>query len=70
MDAVKNSIATGKQHFVLGGNSFTNVAGELIQYASGGNLQIAGDTDGDGDADMMIVLTGIGQSLGSEYFIL
>lgn len=70
VDAVRNGIMTGKQHFALGGGTFTHVAGELIQYLDNGDLRIAGDIDGDGDADLMIVLTGIGQTLGSEYFIL
>lgn len=45
------------QAFHLGGASFTHSAGELIQFADGqGHTILAGDTNGDGQADFEIQL--------------
>ncbi len=50
-----NSNADGDQAFSwIGSNAFGNVAGELRTYDSGGYRWIAGDTDGDGDGDILI----------------
>ncbi len=44
------------QAFHLGGSAFTNTPGELIQYADGlGHTVLAGDTNGDGSADILIL---------------
>lgn len=48
---------TGNQAFHLGGDAFTNSAGELIQYNDAGHTVIAGDTNGDGVAEFEIELT-------------
>jgi Ca2+-binding RTX toxin-like protein len=47
----------GNQDFSLGGGAFTETAGELIQFTQSGKTIIAGDTDGDGEADFEIRLT-------------
>ncbi len=47
------------QAFHLGGSAFTNAIGELIQYSDGvGHTVIAGDVNGDGTADIQILLVG------------
>jgi Ca2+-binding RTX toxin-like protein len=54
-----NKKAAGDQAFTLGGSAFTHTAGELIQYDDGhGHTVVAGDTNGDGVADIQILLTG------------
>ncbi len=47
------------QAFHLGGSAFTNTPGELIQYQDAHNhTVIAGDVNGDGSADIQILLVG------------
>ena len=55
-----DSSAGGNQAFHLGGASFDHEAGELIRfYHAGSNTTfVQGDTDGDGDADFSIAVTG------------
>ena len=49
----------GHQSFSLGGSAFTHTAGELIQYSDGaGHTILAGDVDGDGNADFSISFDG------------
>jgi len=38
----------------IGGSAFSNVAGQLRSYSSGGNFFVAGDVNGDGVADFTI----------------
>jgi Ca2+-binding RTX toxin-like protein len=48
---------SGNQAFHLGGGSFTDNPGELIQFSDGhGDTVVAGDVNGDGVADFEIVL--------------
>jgi Ca2+-binding RTX toxin-like protein len=50
---------SGDQAFVLGGGSFTGQAGELIQFLDfSGWTILAGDVDGDGQADFELALRG------------
>ncbi len=50
-----NSGAVGNQAFSwIGSNAFTNVAGQLRAFQSGGQWIVEGDTDGDGNADLVI----------------
>ncbi len=52
-----NTNVNGNQAFTwIGGSAFSNVAGQLRSYEQGGARWIAGDTDGDGDADLLIAL--------------
>jgi len=56
MDA--DTTQSGNQNFVLGGNAFTGMAGELIQFihAISGDTILQGDVGGDGIADFEIAL--------------
>jgi hypothetical protein len=50
----------GEQAFTrLSGEAFTGVAGELVVAAFGNDLRVLGDTNGDGAADLVIVLAGV-----------
>ncbi|HEX8222570.1 MAG TPA: M10 family metallopeptidase C-terminal domain-containing protein [Allosphingosinicella sp.] len=52
-----NSTAGGDQAFTwIGGNAFSGTAGELRTYEADGYRWVAGDTDGDGNADLAIAL--------------
>jgi Ca2+-binding RTX toxin-like protein len=52
-----NSNSAGDQAFTwIGSNAFSGVAGELRTFEQGGYRWIAGDTDGDGDGDLVIAL--------------
>jgi Ca2+-binding RTX toxin-like protein len=53
-----NTLAGGDQAFSwIGSNAFSNVAGELRAYESGGTWFVEGDTDGNGVADLVIAVT-------------
>ena len=54
-----NSGRAGDQNFrFIGANGFSGAAGELRYFAQSGSTYVAGDTDGDGVADLMIRLDG------------
>lgn len=46
-----NTPVAGNQAFFLGGGAFTHLAGQLIQFSSGGYTMVQGDTNGDAVAD-------------------
>lgn len=49
------SFSAGNQAFNwIGSNAFNGVAGELRAFQSGGNWIVQGDTDGDGNADLVV----------------
>ena len=55
-----NAGAGGNQDFTFIGNTaFSNTAGELRAVNSGGNTIVAGDRDGDGNADFSILVVGV-----------
>ena len=54
-----NTAAAGDQAFAfIGTAAFSGVAGQLRAYGSGGDTIIAGDTNGDGSADLYLRLSG------------
>jgi len=58
------------QAFHLGGASFTHSAGELIQFSDGsGNTIVAGDVNGDGQADFEIQLTGAHTLVAGDFVL-
>jgi Ca2+-binding RTX toxin-like protein len=56
----------GNQAFFFGGDTFDNIAGELIQVDAGDDSLLGGDTDGDGDADFVILLVGVQATLEND----
>jgi Ca2+-binding RTX toxin-like protein len=55
----------------IGSGAFTNSAGQLRAYESGGSWYVEGDVNGDGTADLMIQVTLAGPTpLGAEDFVL
>jgi Ca2+-binding RTX toxin-like protein len=53
-----NSNSAGNQAFSwIGSSAFDGAAGQLRAFQSGGNWIVEGDTDGDGDADLVISVT-------------
>ncbi|HYG47900.1 MAG TPA: M10 family metallopeptidase C-terminal domain-containing protein [Allosphingosinicella sp.] len=69
-----NSLAGGDQGFSwIGSNAFGGSgaasAGELRAYQSGGDWFVEGDTDGDGNADLVIQVTVTGGPLAQSDFL-
>ena len=63
-----NSGAAGNQAFnFVGTAAFTNTAGELRYQVSGGQTHIFGDVNGDGVADLHIILQGVLAPLGGDF---
>jgi Ca2+-binding RTX toxin-like protein len=66
-----DSTTDGDQAFTwIGANAFTGTAGELRTEWSGGILFVQGDTDGDGAADLEILLYNTGGVIASTDFVL
>ena len=58
----------GQQDFAfIGTGAFTNVAGQVRYDVTGGNAHIFADADGNGVADMQIILTGITTLAASDF---
>jgi Ca2+-binding RTX toxin-like protein len=51
----------------VGTNAFTGTAGELRYEQTGGNTYVYGDTDGDGAADLAIMLLGSHALVGTDF---
>ncbi|HEX8447962.1 MAG TPA: M10 family metallopeptidase C-terminal domain-containing protein [Allosphingosinicella sp.] len=65
-----DSAAAGDQAFSwIGSNAFSGSAGQLRAYQDGGSWFVEGDTDGNGSADFVIMLTVIGGPLGQSDFL-
>ncbi|MDT0508385.1 M10 family metallopeptidase C-terminal domain-containing protein [Novosphingobium sp. MMS21-SN21R] len=64
IDAV--SQVAGNQAFVLGADSFSGRAGELIQVRADDGIVLLGDTSGDGQAEFAIMLFGVLQPLSGD----
>jgi Ca2+-binding RTX toxin-like protein len=63
-----NSGAANDQAFAfVGTNAFTGTAGELRYEISGGATYVYGDTDGDGSADLVIMLAGSHAMAGADF---
>jgi serralysin len=66
-----NSLVAGDQAFSwIGSSAFTGSAGQLRVYQSGGYQWIAGDTDGDAAADLLIAFQAGTAPLGQSDFLL
>jgi Ca2+-binding RTX toxin-like protein len=66
-----NSLVAGDQAFQwIGSSAFSGVAGQLRVYQSGGYQWVAGDTDGDGAADLLIAFQAGTAALGQGDFLL
>ena len=58
----------GQQDFAfIGTGAFTNVAGQVRYDVTGGNANIFADVDGNGSADMQIILNGITTLAASDF---
>ncbi len=65
-----NSGSAGNQAFTFIGNSaFSNAAGELRFVVSGSDTLLKADLDGDGAADLTIILSGIVTPLASDFVL-
>ncbi|MEY4953544.1 MAG: hypothetical protein RL299_1968, partial [Pseudomonadota bacterium] len=65
-----NTSLSGDQAFSwIGTGNFTNVAGQLRYYQSGGNTYVTGDVNGDGIGDFLIRIDPA-VTLSASYFIL
>lgn len=62
--------AAGDQPFFLGGARFTGRAGEIVQHRGEGGWWVEADANGDGAADMRIVLSGLFGPLSADSVIL
>ena len=70
IDAQTGAGHAGDQAFTfIGSAHFHNVAGELRQFAAGGNTVIAGDVDGDGKGDFHIALVGSYMLADSDFML-
>ena len=66
-----NTLADGNQAFSwIGSNAFSGTAGELRVYQQNGLQWIAGDTNGDGAADLLIAFQAGVAPLGAGDFLL
>jgi len=65
-----NTRLVGNQSFTLAGSSFGRVAGQLVQADTAAGLLVQGDVDGDGKADMALLLAGIHAPLTVDAFVL
>jgi Ca2+-binding RTX toxin-like protein len=54
------------QAFTFGGDTFDNIAGELIQFDDGDDSVLAGDVNGDGVADFAILIVGVQASVEND----
>jgi Ca2+-binding RTX toxin-like protein len=63
-----NTAVPGQQDFAfIGTGAFTNVAGQVRYDVTGGSAHIFADSDGNGVADMEIVLTNITTLAASDF---
>ena len=67
IDAVPTD-PSAQQFIFIGTDAFHNMAGELRYQVEGGNLRIQGDIDGNGIADLEIVLNNNTFLTGTEFF--
>ena len=65
-----NTTVAGNQAFnFIGYSVFHGVAGELHAFVSSGNSVVAGDVDGDSNADFSILVAGLTNLTGSDFFL-
>ena len=60
----------GNQAFTwIGSGTFSGSAGELRMAVASGTTRVQGDTDGDGQANFQLVLTGIKALIGADFLL-
>jgi Ca2+-binding RTX toxin-like protein len=65
-----DTVAAGNQAFAwIGTGAFTGIAGQLHYAQAGGNTYVEGDTNGDGTADFVIMLTGTVNLVASDFVL-
>jgi Ca2+-binding RTX toxin-like protein len=65
-----NYLVAGVQHFsFIGSSAFSNTGGELRYAYDGVDTHVLGDMDGDGAADIEILLTGNLTPLASDFVL-
>ena len=68
IDAISGTSSNDAFTFI-GTSAFSGVAGQLRYAVEGGDVRIQGDLDGNGVADMEILLTGVTSLTTSEFFL-
>ena len=66
-----NTNLGGNQAFTFSGYTptFSGAAGDLRASVSSGNSIVAGDVDGDGNGDFSILVAGVTNLTGSDFFL-
>lgn len=69
IDADTTTAGTDQRFVFIGSEAFQKVAGQLRTVQRGGDTLIEGDTDGDGAADVIVVLTGLHTPTSADFVL-